>query len=161
MSRLATRPDDGAASDIAAEIRAFEAGDIDPEQFDHAAHVRVVWCYLQLFPVADTLVRFTSAIRALTERLGMPQKYHETITWFFIIVIANRVAGSASRNWEDFKRENGDLIANSSTLLKRHYSAGRLASPDARRGFVLPDLAPGEPWPEWHPNSTTNTTARH
>jgi hypothetical protein len=128
--------------DVAAEIRAFEAGHIDPEQFDHAAHVRVVWCYLQLLPAADTLVRFTSALRALTERLGMPQKYHETITWFFVIVIANRVAGSASRSWEDFKRANADLIGNSSTLLKRHYSAGCLDSPEARRRFVLPDLAP-------------------
>jgi hypothetical protein len=150
MSRLATRSGDATALDVAAEVRAFEAGQIDPEQFDHAAHVRLVWCYLQLFPVADTLVRFTSALRTLTERLGMPQKYHETITWFFIIVIANRVAGSASRNWEDFRQENGDLIGNSSTLLKRHYSAGCLASPGARRRFVLPDLAPGEPGPEWH-----------
>ena len=130
--------------DVAAEIRAFEAGHIDPEQFDHAAHVRVVWCYLQLLPAADTLVRFTSALRALTERLGMPQKYHETITWFFVIVIANRVAGSASRSWEDFKRANADLIGNSSTLLKRHYSAGCLDSPEARRRFVLPDLAPAQ-----------------
>lgn len=141
MTGLPARSDDGSPPDVAAEIRAFEAGDIDPEQFDHEAHVRVVWCYLQQFPAADTLARFTCALRALTERLGMPQKYHETVTWFFIIVIANRVANSKTRSWEGFKTENDDLIRNGSTLLRRHYSAVRLDSADARRVFVLPDLA--------------------
>lgn len=144
MTGLAARSDDRSVPDVAAEIHAFEAGDIDPEQFDHAAHVRVVWCYLQQFPAAAALARFTSALRALTERLGMPQKYHETITWFFVIVIAHRVASSRSRTWEGFKTENSDLIGKSSTLLRRYYSAARLDSADARRAFVLPDLAPRE-----------------
>jgi hypothetical protein len=89
-----------------------------------------------------TVARFTSALRALTAQLGVPQKYHETISWFFIIVIADRLARSASRNWEGFRRENRDLVENSSVLLKQHYSPDRLNSTDARQRFVLPDLIP-------------------
>jgi hypothetical protein len=142
MSIAAQRHDDGSALDLEAQIRAFEAGEVRPEEFDHEAHVRVVWCYLQQFPVAVTVARFTSALRALTAQLGVPQKYHETISWFFIIVIADRLARSASRNWEGFRRENRDLVENSSVLLKQHYSPDRLNSTDARQRFVLPDLIP-------------------
>lgn len=140
MKATAQRRDNG----FEAQIRAFEAGDIDPDQFDHEAHVRVVWCYLQQVPAAVTIARFTSALRALTVRFGMPQKYHETISWFFIIVIADRVARSASRDWEGFRTENRDLVENSSALLKQHYSADQLNSPEARQRFVLPDLVPRE-----------------
>jgi hypothetical protein len=134
--------EDDAAHAVEEQIRAFEAGEVDPAAFDHEAHVRVVWCYLQRCPVAVTIARFTSALRALTERLGMPQKYHETISWFFIIVIAERIGRSAGDDWETFRKKNRDLTANSSLLLKRHYSAERLYSPAARQRFVLPDRAP-------------------
>jgi hypothetical protein len=141
MSRPARRCDDGPSLDVEAEVRAFEAGDLDPDQFDHEAHVRVVWCYLQQFPVAATIAKFTAALRALTVRFGMPQKYHETISWFFIIVIADRVTRSAAHNWEDFRTENLDLIENGSALLRQHYSAVHLNSMEARQRFVLPDRA--------------------
>jgi hypothetical protein len=139
MSRPVQRRDDDLALEVEAEVRAFEAGDIDPGQFDHEAHVRVVWCYLQQFPVAVTIAKFTASLRALTVRFGMPQKYHETISWFFIIVIADRVAGSAACTWEDFRTENRDLIENGSALLRQHYSADHLNSTEARQRFVLPD----------------------
>jgi hypothetical protein len=142
MSRPAQRCNDGPSLlDVEAQVSAFEAGDIDPDQFDHEAHVRVVWCYLQQFPVAATIAKFTAALRALTVRFGMPQKYHETISWFFIIVIADRVARSAARNWEDFRTENRDLVENGSALLRQHYSADHLNSTEARQRFVLPDRA--------------------
>jgi hypothetical protein len=142
MNTAAQRDDDGPPLDLEGQIRVFEAGEVRPEEFDHEAHVRVVWCYLQQFPVAVTIARFTSALRALTARFGVPQKYHETISWFFIIVIADRVARSASRNWEGFRQENRDLVEKSSALLKQHYSSDRLNSTDARQRFVLPDLIP-------------------
>jgi len=142
VSATAQCHDDGPPLDVDALIRAFEAGDIDPGRFDHEAHVRVAWCYLQKAPAAVTIARFTSALRALTVRFGMPQKYHETISWFFIIVIADRIARSASRDWEGFKTANRDLVENSSALLRQHYSADHLNSPEARQRFVLPDRVP-------------------
>jgi hypothetical protein len=142
MNTRAQRSDDEPALDPAAHVRAFEAGLVLPHEFDHEAHVRVVWCYLQQFPVAVTIARFTSALRALTVRFGMPQKYHETISWFFILMIAERVARSASRNWERFRQENRDLVENGAALLEQHYSAGHLNSTEARQRFVLPDLVP-------------------
>ena len=129
------------ACDPAEEVRLFEAGDIDPQKFDHEAHVRVAWSYLQQYTAAVAIERFTSALRSLTTRLGASDKYHETITWFFMITIAERRAACPHGDWQSFKRGNRDLLAGSA-LLKRYYSRDRLDSPEARRHFLLPDLSP-------------------
>jgi hypothetical protein len=128
--------------DPSEEVRLFEAGDIDPRGFDHEAHVRVAWSYLQQYPAAIAIARFTSALRTLTIRLGASDKYHETISWFFMIVIAERRAACPHNDWRSFKRANRDLFEGS-TLLRRHYSRDRLWCEDARRYFLLPDLVPG------------------
>jgi hypothetical protein len=121
------------------DIRSFEAGEIDPDDFDHAAHVYIAWCYLQDHGLLDAIARFTSALRALTVRLGAQAKYHETITWFFLIVIAERCAKTPSADWPSFRQHNADLLRDAS-ILRRSYTAERLQSELARRQFVLPDL---------------------
>jgi hypothetical protein len=126
------------------DIAAFEAGSFDPSAFDHPAHVRVAWSYLQQCELGEAIRRFTRALHALTVRLDITGKYHETITWFFIIAIAERIARDPDADWESFRRRNPDLFRGGN-LLRRHYSAERLRSPLARRQFLLPDLpSPGQ-----------------
>lgn len=144
----AARGEFRAAPPVDAEIEAFEAGNIDPQRFDHEAHVRVAWSYLQRLPTPLAIARFTSALRSLTVRLGVPQKYHETVTWFFMIVIADRLAGAPADDWETFSKDNRDLLEEGAALLRRHYSPARLASVDARQRFLLPDRAPPSQNPE-------------
>ena len=132
----------GSTIDPDSEIAWFEAGEIVPQDFDHEAHVRIGWCYLQRYPAAIAISRFTAALRSLTVRLGVPQKYHETVTWFFMIVIAERIAGSQAADWQSFREGNPDLVKCAAALLTRHYSKACLASEHARRCFVLPDLVP-------------------
>lgn len=119
-------------------IAEFEAGSFDPSSFDHAAHVRVAWCYLQECDLGEAIRRFTRALRALTARLGVAGKYHETISWFFMIAIAERCARQPDADWEAFRRGNPDLFRGD--LLRGRYSDDRLRSPLARRQFLLPDL---------------------
>jgi hypothetical protein len=132
--------------DFAAEIRAFEAGDVDPRNFGHEAHVHLAWAYLQLFPTATAIERFTGALRSLTARLGIAGKYHETISWFFMLAIAERISDPPAcrrpGDWDSFKRHNRDLLEDGGTLLRRHYSQSRLDSAQARQRFLLPDRAP-------------------
>lgn len=127
------------AVDRPIDVAAFEAGSFDPSTFDHAAHVRVAWCYLQQCELGEAIRRFTRAVRALTVRLGVPGKYHETITWFFIIAIAERCAQQPYADWDAFRRRNPDLF--SGAVIRRYYSEERLQSTLARRQFLLPDLS--------------------
>ena len=115
----------------------FESGQIEPERFDHEAHVYVAWCFVTIFPLADAIARFDNALRRTTKKLGIPGKYHATITWFFLVLIAERTRGDES--WTTFKARNPDLVQESKAILEQYYSTERLSSGAARHQFVLPD----------------------
>jgi len=122
-------------------IEAFEKLDVEPQAFGHEAHVYVAWCYLQRFDLLTSIDRFRSALLALTAKMGAPDKYHETITWFYLIAVAERAEGTASTDWAVFKQSNADLFERAPGIIQRYYSDERLFSALARRTFLLPDLA--------------------
>lgn len=120
-------------------VEAFESSHIDVDSFDHEAHVYLAWLYLERLPVLDAVQRYSEGLRRLTEQLGIPGKYHETITCFYLFKIAERRDGFAG-DWLAFKRQNADLFAcGQSSMLNRFYSRATLHSERARRAFVLPD----------------------
>ncbi len=121
-------------------IEDFERADVDPEQFNHEAHIFVAWSYLQKHELPESIARFCKALRKLTKKLGVESKYHETISWFFMILIAERKA--ASEDWQAFKRRNADLFAKQPSIISAYYSSERLSSQLARTQFVMPDRLP-------------------
>jgi len=119
-------------------VDAFEKGTIDPDAFDHEAHVYVAWLYLEHFPVPEAIARFDAALRRLTASLGIPGKYHATITWFFMLLIAERRNNGPDSDWIRFRRDNNDLVSDG-RILQRYYDSDTLVSDRARRTFVLPN----------------------
>tara|TARA_R110002096_G_scaffold22547_6_gene72273 strand:+ start:6465 stop:6842 length:378 start_codon:yes stop_codon:yes gene_type:complete len=120
----------------------FEAGNIDPDRFDHEAHVYMGWLFIREFGAAAAIVRFDAALKRLLALLGAEGKYHATMTWFFLLLIAERHRDGD--DWLQFKQQNSDLVANSKCTLSRYYSKEFLFSTTARERFVLPDrLAAG------------------
>lgn len=126
----------------AISIAAFEDGAVDPDRFDHEAHINVGWSYLQLYELEEAIDRFSAALRRLTKNLGIETKYHETITWFFMILIADRRSTSASNDWQGFRQGNADLFARRPSIISQYYSDKRLGTSLARTQFVLPDRVP-------------------
>lgn len=121
-------------------IERFESGDIEAELFDHEAHVYIAWLFVTKFDLAKAVSRFESGLRRLTAKLGVPNKYHATITWFFMLLIAER--SCENEGWSAFRARNPDLISQSKTTLDGYYSRARLFSDAARNQFVLPDRLP-------------------
>ncbi len=124
-------------------VAEFERGELDPEAFVHEAHVYVAWELINQCPLTEAIQRFTQALRRLTTAIGQEAKYHETITWFFMLRTAERREALGATDWDTFAAANSDLLTDSKAMLARHYSAERLWSPLARRQFLLPDLAAG------------------
>jgi len=118
-------------------IERFEAGQLDPEQFDHEAHVYVGWLYVNAYVLAEAISRFDSALKRLTTALGIPGKYHATITWAFLVLIKERCRDN--EGWNAFRSRNEDLLRESKSILGRYYSDATLFSDIARQHFVLPD----------------------
>jgi len=121
-------------------VELFEAGTIDVDAFDHAAHIYVAWLYLERHALPEAIQSFTAALKRMTTRLGIPGKYHETITWFFMFLIEERRRESSTSDWYSFRRENDDLFAKGdNSILNRYYKRATLGSDRARRSFLLPD----------------------
>jgi hypothetical protein len=120
-------------------VEAFESGTLDPEALDHHSHVFIAWKLLEENSLARATTKFLSALKRLTVALGIESKYHETISCFYMTLIAERRIGQAGQTWADFVSSNPDLLGPSVDLLARYYTRERLWSDLARRQFLLPD----------------------
>jgi hypothetical protein len=131
-------------------IGAFESAALPADEFPHAAHVRVAWCYLNRVPLLLALARFRSALQRFAAAQGKPDRYHETITIAYMLLIAERLGHARGASWEQFASANPDLLTWNPSILSRFYTDEVLSSERARGVFVLPNLDPSA-----HPNGDT------
>jgi hypothetical protein len=125
-------------------VAAFEGGRIRGDEFRHVDHVRLGFVFMRRFPAWDTLRRFSQALARMSAASGQPARYHETITWAFLLLIQERIARWSQRHgrppiWEEFIADNVDLLDWKDHVLKKYYEEQTLASELARTTFVLPD----------------------
>ena len=122
-------------------IEQFEDGTLPSEGFHHREHVRTAFLYLTKYPVLEALQIFSRTLRRFAETRGKPQLYHQTITWAYIFLIQERMARAGSKqSWEEFARDNPDLLVWNDGILTRFYRSETLTSELARTVFLLPDL---------------------
>ncbi len=123
------------AEKVKEELAAFERGAIDPAKFPHGEHLRLAFEMLARYSFAETLQRFSAALRLLARKVGRPEVYHETKTVAFLALIAERRAGGAN-SYDEFAANNPELA--DKFYLERIYRRDVLESELARRVFVLP-----------------------
>ena len=122
---------------------AFEAGRLPDGEFAHADHVRVAWELLRRYPLGRALDEVTRGIRTLAEQRGANDLYHATITSFYVLAIADRMArDDGDGSFARFAAANPELLGPSRAFLLEHYSAETLDGDRARRQFVLPERLP-------------------
>jgi hypothetical protein len=115
----------------------FEQGKI--AQFHHSDHVRMAFEYLCRYEALEALGKFSEALRRFAAARGKPHLYHETITWAYVLIIRQRMAQSANPEWDEFARNNPDLLVWKEGILSRYYSEEVLKSDLARKIFIFPD----------------------
>src|SRR5258708_11865263 len=121
-------------------VVAFEKCAIPNDAFRHADHVRLAWIYLREHRLIEAIARFTTSLQRFAAHHGVPGRYHETITWAYLLLIHERMQrDGAPRDWESFRVANGDLFGWEPSILEGYYAPGTLKSDLARRIFVLPD----------------------
>jgi hypothetical protein len=109
------------------------------DQFHHRQHVRVAWLFVRRHGMPAALAEFSAAIRRFADAKGATGLYHETITWAFLLLIAERQARTPAQTWPQFEAANPDLLVWKPSILERYYSKELLSSELARRTFVMPD----------------------
>ena len=125
--------------DDARFLHAFESGTLSADEFHHRDHVRAAWLCVREGTLLQAIERFTVALRTFAERQGKPGLYHETITWSLLLLIHERWQRSPASSWQQFAEDNPDLMTWDPSPLHHYYKRSTLASPFARRVFVLPD----------------------
>jgi hypothetical protein len=110
------------------------------DQFHHQQHVQVAWMFVRDYGMPAALSEFTAAIKRFAVAKGAHGLYHETITWAFLLLIADRMARTPAADWHEFAAANPDLLTWKPSILNRYYSRELLASDLARRTFLMPDL---------------------
>ena len=110
------------------------------DQFHHYQHLQVAWLFVQTYGMPAALTEFTIAIKRFADAKGATGLYHETITWAFLLLIADRQARQPGRSWQEFEAANSDLLSWKPSILDRYYSKELLSSDLAKRSFLMPDL---------------------
>ncbi len=125
----------------------FERATLPLERFRHLDHVRVAFLYLYSLPTLEALQAFSKSLQRFASRHGKSKLYHETITWAYIFLIRERMARAGeTQTWEQFAKNNADLLTWKGGALTRFYRDETLKSDLARSIFVLPDnLVSDEP----------------
>ena len=121
-------------------INQFETCTFPVASFHHREHVRVVWLYLQSYSVLETLARFSENLKRFAAANGKANLYHETITWSCVFLINERMERNGKGSgWDNFAKNNADLLSWKSNILKSYYSEQTLSSELARKTFVFPE----------------------
>ena len=123
-------------------IVAFEACQLQANEFRHREHLRVAYIYLTLHPFDLALQKMERGLQRLLAHLGAPSsQYHRTLTeaWLRAVQHFMKKSGPTS-DFEHFLATSGCLL--SKEIMATHYTAEVLASEAARTAFVKPDLCP-------------------
>jgi hypothetical protein len=94
----------------------------------------------------EALDRVRAGILRLNAAHGVPttptRGYHETITRFWMHTVSRHVAREGRTGDWAVRANQFVTLWGSRDLPLRHYSEARLMSPEARAGWVEPDLEP-------------------
>jgi len=124
-------------SEPCTDLERFMRGEMELGAFAHREHLRMGFEMLHRYDFAETLFRYSKALRAMAARAGKPQAFHQTVTVAFLALIAERIGADGHTDFDSFARANPDLLERAA--LERWYPRQRLASDAAKRTFVLPE----------------------
>lgn len=143
VSAVGDRPYRSAA-EVERVVRLFEAATLPHAEWTHRAHLTVALWYASRYDSAEALDRMRAGILRLNEAHGVPSTpargYHETITRFYMHAVGR---------WVNEEGRAGDWAERANRLVEqcgardlplRYYSESLLRSPEARAGWVEPDL---------------------
>ena len=125
--------------DDQALLERFEALAIPPAAFRHREHIRLAFAMLARADLAAAGGRFKHALLRFADAAGARGKYHETLTWAYLTLIAERMHARTYASSFELLDANPDLLDHRGGAIARYYDVASItACPIARAVFVLP-----------------------
>lgn len=127
--------------DVRSLVNEFEACSFHPSEFKHYQHLAVALWYVTNLPYDEANERMKRGIQRLATSYGKTG-YHETITEFWLRMVRGFLAqGERTESIAVLANQLIEECADKNLILD-YYSAELLASPEAKSGWVKPDLKP-------------------
>jgi hypothetical protein len=127
-------------------LHAFFHHTLPKPQWTHAAHVTLAACLLHKADVPSVLPIVRNAIRSYNVSVGTQNTdtsgYHETLTVFWLRVVAQSLGQSPSASRLEAVRNVVAAHGVERTLHRHYYSTDLVTCTGARRSWVEPDLKP-------------------
>jgi hypothetical protein len=102
--------------------------------------LHAAWLYLTRWPLTQAIARFSEVLRAYAASHGKADRYHETITWAYLLLLNERIRRPGSpATWEHFAASHPDLFDWKNSILLKYYRQETLDSHLARQVFLMPD----------------------
>ena len=121
-------------------VDAFHSGQIANQNFHHRDHLRLAWVQINRLGLERASEVVTSGIRHFATTHGSADRYHDTMTRFWLRVVGMGIHHHPNLAFEEL------LVAEPHLLDKglpfRHWSRDTMASDSAKRSWVEPDLRP-------------------
>lgn len=97
-------------------------------------------------PLIEAIARYREGLRRFATAHGAASKYHETITWAYVVLVNERLHDTGrDASWREFATANPDLLRFRGGAFFDHYGPDVLESTKARKMFVLPGPATAKP----------------
>jgi len=121
-------------------VGAFERAELPRAMWTHGAHVAIGTLYT-LRHGDDVLAKTRAAIRRHNASVGTPENaYHETLTVFWLAVVGEFLRRGEHASELEAVRAAVAEFGEQRKLHGSYYGFDVVASPEARAGWVAPDL---------------------
>lgn len=131
----------GNIHEIEEVVRRFEACTFEAGEFKHREHLTVILWYLEQLDVPEAAARMQAGLYKFLDHHGVNrQKYHETITVFWVRKV--RALLSQSEGEHALVETANEVISTcgDAKLINDYYSQELIDSAAAREEWVEPDL---------------------
>src|SRR5215510_14257285 len=127
-------------TEIEAVVRGFESCETDKTKFPHRHHLTVAVWYLQNMGTREATERMRTALLRFVDHHGVDRrKYHETLTAFWIEMVAVEVGKMSPKATLVEKCNRVIDSLEDKNLVNEYYSKALLDSQQAREVFLAPD----------------------
>lgn len=125
-------------------LKAFVNCTLPNDQFHHRDHLRLVWLLVRRLGLEKAGVETATGIRRFAASNGHTDKYHETMTQFWVCIVDHtRQERPDIDDFDDYLAAFPQLTDKHLPL--RHWRRETIFSPAARAIWIEPDLRP-LPW---------------
>lgn len=122
-------------------LRAFFAGWPHDQRFGHHEHLRLAWLVIDRHGPELAVEIVGDGIRRMAAAQGKAALYNETITRFWVRLLAHVREAHNPASGVDDAIAAVPMLADKNIVL-RHWSRTALFGPDARTRWLEPDLLP-------------------